>query len=691
MRPPAVLAPRVPAAAVSLLRAARSPVRPFARAGGVVARWGTPIGLALVLSAPATPAEKWPVISAEELPLTRPMVDPQADAEALFWEVRVEDAFTEGKGITSTLTHHVRVKVFTERGRESQSRIDLPYEDDQRIEAISARTISPEGQVVELPSSEIFDRELVKANRARLRVKTFVLRNVEVGSIVEYRWREFRGRGYRFRGIYELQRDIPSQRITYHVKPFEYRGWAPPLQCQAYNSVPTRLQPEEFGFHTTSVNRIPGYLEEPYMPPEREARKWMIVYYAEPSVTDPIERWRTVARNLARLDDELPSMARELKKTAAEIAGDARDPEERLRRIYTFCTTHIVNLESRASGLTDEERSRLRSNEHPRPTLEAGRGTGRDINLLFAALASAAGFEVRAARLGDRGFFHFRQSMLPGFLMASAVAVRLGDQWRFLDPGSPRLRFGMLRWQQEGIDVLVHEKGEALWLTTPLTPASGSGVSRTGVFRLLEDGTLEGEGRHEYSGHRDIERKGELEESSEEEGEREFRDQLKLRIPTAEVTEVKFEHPTSADTALVLHYRLRVPGYAKVTAKRLFIQPAVFQYGLGPRFGTSARRNAVDFHYPSFEDDSLVIELPPGYQLEQPDTPADYEMAGICHHRVTLGTTDGGRRLVYRRRFALDRYYFDRMSYPPLKQMFDSIHERDQHALALRQGGDTGP
>ncbi len=65
---------------------------------------------------------EWRPVSAEELAMKTPKVDPDADAEAIFWEVRVDDSSPD----ELALKHYVRVKIFTGRGREKYSKIDIP-------------------------------------------------------------------------------------------------------------------------------------------------------------------------------------------------------------------------------------------------------------------------------------------------------------------------------------------------------------------------------------------------------------------------------------------------------------------------------------------------------------------------------------------------------------------------------------
>jgi hypothetical protein len=102
--------------------------------------------LALSVPAPALAAfEEWKPVDPAELALKSPTVEKEADAEALFWEVRIDDN-PDGDLI---FNHYLRVKVFTDRGRESQSKIDLPfgnlYGGQVKIQDIAARTIKPDG------------------------------------------------------------------------------------------------------------------------------------------------------------------------------------------------------------------------------------------------------------------------------------------------------------------------------------------------------------------------------------------------------------------------------------------------------------------------------------------------------------------------------------------------------------------
>ena len=96
--------------------------------------------LALLLPA-AVFADDWKPVNPADLALKTPLVEPDADAEALSWEVRIDDSSPS----ELSLVHYLRVKIFTERGKDSQSKIDIPYYSTTRIRDVAAASLSPTG------------------------------------------------------------------------------------------------------------------------------------------------------------------------------------------------------------------------------------------------------------------------------------------------------------------------------------------------------------------------------------------------------------------------------------------------------------------------------------------------------------------------------------------------------------------
>jgi hypothetical protein len=382
----------------------------------------------------------------------------------------------------------------------------------------------------------------------------------------------------------------------------------------------------------------------------------------------------------------------DVKQTAATVTTDAKSPEEKLQKIYEFCRTKINNVSNDSSGMTPDERKKLKDNKSPSDTLKRGMGTAADVDLLFAALATASGFDARIALAPDRGDIFFDNDIraIPNayFLEPSNIAVNVEGKWKFFNPGLNYVPFGMLRWQEEGEQALVTDPKEPIWVDTPTSEPSKSLVKRRAHFRLTDDGAVEGDVQIEYTGQFAIERKEEIDDESEVQRETSLKEEIKDQMSAAEVSNVKIENVTDSVKPLVYSYHVRFPAYAQRTGKRLFLQPAFFQFGKGPMFVNDSRRYPIYFHYPWAEDDQVEYELPAGFALDNADAPAPFNGGAISDYKPSIAITSDNRRLIYKRSFFFGGggiVLFPVSSYGQLRSFFDQLNKRDNHTVALKQ------
>jgi len=633
--------------------------------------------------------DDWKPIEPAALALKNATVEKDADAEALFWEVRIDDS-PDGNLI---FNHYLRVKVFTDRGRESQSKIDIPfgnlYGGEVQIKDIAARTIKPDGSIVELAKKDIFERTIVKASGLKVKARSFAMPAVEPGCIIEYRWREVRvNRSANYVRL-QFQRDIPVQRVQYLIKPYDFTGLT--FNSITLHGTPTRWAREKNGFYSTTMTNMPAIHEESRMPPEDQVKIWMLVFYQKENIekVDADKYWLDLGRRFYEETKGLIKANDEVKQMATSLVADAKTDDEKIARLFEFCRTKIKNTSNDTSGLTPDERAKLKENKNPADTLKRAQGTTGDIDLLFAALANAAGFDARIAYSPDRGDLFFDKS-LPNqyFIDPQNIAVNVGGTWKFYNPGFNYVPLGMLRWQEEGEQALITDPRNPVWVRTPMAEHTQSLVKRNAKLTLSEDGTLEGDVRVEFTGHFAMERKEELDEESDTQREESLKEELKGQMSAAEFTDIKIENVTDHNKPFIYAYHVRFPGYAQRTGKRLFIQPAFFQHGIGPLFATASRQYDIYFHYAWSENDEVDINLPKGFALDNADAPAPFGSGAITEYKPNLAVTTDGSTLVYKRSFFFGgggTVLYPVQSYQQLKAYFDMVHKQDNHTVALKQ------
>jgi hypothetical protein len=246
----------------------------------------------------------------------------------------------------------------------------------------------------------------------------------------------------------------------------------------------------------------------------------------------------------------------------------------------------------------------------------------------------------------------------------------------------------MLDSNDEGVTALLCDPDKVIFETTPVSPADKSQVVRKGRFTLDPDGTLDGEVEEAFTGHEGIALKQKNAEKSADETDRDFREQLGKRLPTAEVSDLRWENLRTHEFPVGVHYKVHVPGYAEQAGKRLIAAPGYFQAGEPATLAADHRKLPIFFPFAHAEHDDVEITLPEGFELDHPSSPVDVaaQEKTIGAHYF-LGYKPAHRILSYKRDFVLGgngAISFQAASYPALKKRFALLHESDTHSLILK-------
>ncbi len=638
--------------------------------------------------------DEWRAISAEELAMKTAKVEADADAEAIFWEVKIDDSSDDDL----SLQHYVRVKVFTEHGCEKYGKFDIPFSKGKKIKDIAARVIKEDGTVVEIRKEEIFEREIIKANGLKVKAKSFAVPNLKPGVIVEYRYREVISDAGASGMHLRFQRDIPVQTMAYYYKPYNKKK----PDYQSYNFQDTKFIEADKGYWAAIRSNIPALKEEPQMPPEDQVVPWMLLQTVRLNISvqafgftisikdpgNPKLYWASVGSDKSFLVKFMNKSDKEVKRVAGEVTAAAQTDDEKMRKLYEYCQSQIHNT-SFDTSLTDEQRKKLPKNESLGDVIKHKTASAQFIDMLFGSMANSLGYETRIAFSGDRSEMFFNPEMTnESFIHPAAIAVKTGDKWKFFNPGTKFLPYGMLLWYEEAVWALLVGEKTYTWVQSPSTSHDQTTARRTGKFKLAEDGTLEGDAKIEYTGQSALTYRIEYYDDSDNKREEALKDDIKRRLSTAEVSNIKIENLEDPTKPLVQSFKLRVPQYAQKTGKRIFLQPSFFEYGEPSMFSSASRKYDVYFHYPWSQDDQIEIELPPGYTLDNAEKPGPFSAGNISQYKLDLGVTNDGRSLILHREFFFGgggNLVFPPGSYSQVKSLFDELHKKDEHTISLKQ------
>jgi Domain of Unknown Function with PDB structure (DUF3857) len=640
------------------------------------------IWFAITLAMPITvgAADEWQPILPQDLSMTSEPNAPGAAAIILYRQVDRDD----DRGFE---TDYVRVKILSESARDRYSILRLQYfAEQQTLEDIQARTIHTDGGIYSFDGSISDEPDGTQSGRAR-RAKILPLPKVEVGSIVEYRWR-MRMNGavsLSFITVYNsqwiLNDDLYTREAHFSLRVpgnFTVRySW--PMGLPAGTQPPAQSK----RVVTMQVHDVPAFASEELMPPVNMVRMRVDFNYSTGKpITDPDAFWGRFSKVAARLIDDYAGHSGAMNKALATIVDPGDSDETKLRKIYarvqqihndSYFPPAITVLPPGSFVERTDDVADIWDHQH---------AYGWQLTWLFLGLVRAAGFEADPVALATRDRLLFNKTVLvEGQMNADLVRVKLGGKDIFADPGAPFTPFGALPWNETAVEALRMTKDGGDWIATPLPPASASRIIRRATLQVSSDGTLRGSVTVRYSGiDAQLVRLRERAEDGEART-KYLEGQLKAAIPAA--SDVKLTNApdwSRDDVDLVAEYTLKIDGWAQGAGQHTLFTVGIFSARERDLFTHDARVQPIYFDFPYQHTDQVDIALPPDLKVDAlpESTYAEFETA---YYSSSAERTKAGLHLT--RDLSSELLLVPAKFYPQIRNFYQSVRAGDAEQMVL--------
>ncbi|MDQ8203322.1 DUF3857 and transglutaminase domain-containing protein [Pelagicoccus sp. SDUM812003] len=625
-------------------------------------------------------AYNWDDVPLEELASTECSFDPEAPAEVLFKEVIYD--LDERK--VRTIKTHLRTKIYEESALDQARRTKIWYADFFKASGINARVIKPDGSYIEIEKDDVVSQTEKKSNGRRTRSTTISIPKVEVGDIVEYRFRLILDEGYFLpKDEVAFQEAWPIRRLELKMKPyFPYSSgfkWAS-FRCE-------RGMEKRGDFYEISMTNQPGYPEEPYQAPDSDARSWFL-FYGVTTTKNGDDFWKSEGKRLFREMSSDTKVDKEVQALADELSEGKKSKEEMLRAFYDYCVSDLINSSyGEADRLTQDEREDLQDKWDAGKVIRKGYGTPNGINKVFCALAQAKGVDARIAACGDRSEYAFKRLVenVEVALPHTIVAIKNGDGWDFHNPASKYIPFGQLDWIHDGVTALIPDKKKLIFVTTPEASPTENRAWFEGDFDLSANGDLEGSLVLKANGNQALIFKQMLHGKSDADRVDTIEEVLKEGWSNCQIDGVSLSGMEAPADPVRIACRIKIPAYAESVGQRLFLQPNVEERYSESRFPSQTRKTELFFDFKYLDESSVVIRLPEGYELEAPSAPRPLVVESFYTYEPRLSLNRKSNELIYTRRFEFMGNRYDARAYPIIKSAFDDLLAQDHHTLTLKR------
>jgi transglutaminase-like putative cysteine protease len=625
--------------------------------------------------------DDWQPVTPEELNLKYDAAHPYS-AVILYHEETSDDNRRHA-------VSYYRLKVLTEAGRERAS-VVIPYRDDfTHIIDVKGRTISPSGAITPF-EGKAFDTTVVKGKNLKVKAKRFALPNVQVGSIIEYRYTEYWDY-WLLAPHWILQEELPQLRakftfIPYHGS-FDITNSEGETENRVYSYVSGDVPKDAVIKHTPQdnleleVRNMPPFQEEDLAPPSDLLKMRVDFYYGGVNLDKPANFWKSRGKSWNRQVEKFIGNSGDVAAAARALVMPADTPEQMARKIYARIQK-MKNLSYSPEYIPPT--SKDQKEDTAEDILRKESGYSQDLTRLFVAMARSMGVKAYAMRIArrDRTFF---QVQIPNWrqLAAEIAVVSLPDGKEiFVDPGTPFAPFGMLDWRHslsEGVRQM--PDGSTTMAKTPVANYTNAITQRVARLTLSSDGAATGKIRLVWMGQEGLTRRLSALQTDEAGRKKEFEDELTSLLPSgAVVTTESITGFENSDENLSVLFKVELPGFASVVGKRLLFPTGLFQANSRNLFVSEQRKFPVYLSYPYRAIDDLQITLPSEYTLEaMPQTPPLQTDFSIYKCQRTLK----GNTVSMTRDFAIAGVGFPLKDYPELRKFFSGVSDGDGQQVAL--------
>lgn len=626
-------------------------------------------------------AYNWDEISQEELSSTECSFDPDAAAEVLFKET-IYDLDERNVRIIKT---HLRTKVYEESALDRARRTKFWYSTYFKTQGINARVVKPDGSYIEVDKDDIVSEMERRSNGNNIRSTTISVPQVEVGDIVEYRYRLILDEGYYLpKDELKFQEQWPIRRLELKMKPYSPTGLG--FKWASHRCGKPMTQGKG-GFYEITLENQLGYPDEPYQAPEDDAKSWFTFYNVNSRSTGDAF-WKNESKRLFREMNSDTKADKVVEEKAAELAKGLKTKEEKLSAFYAYCVNDLVNAaHGKADRLTQEQREDLNDKWSASKVISNGYGTTRNINTVFCALAQTLGFDARVAVCADRSTYSFTKALedVEIALPHSIVAIKNGKKWNFYNPAAKYIPFGQLDWLHDEVTALIPDKKELILVKTQAASPVENLARFEGNFELSETGDLSGSVVMTALGNSGLMLKQLLDGKTAEDRVDTIKDAMGDYWANSEIENVVAIGADDPFTDLKITCDISIPGYAESVGSRLFLQPNVEERYAEPQFPSTTRKTDIFFDFKYLNETHVEIALPEGFALEAPSAPHPLQVEGFYTYEPKLSFKPTSNTLVYSRRFEFVGNRYLAKAYPAVKAAFDNLLSQDQHVLTLKR------
>lgn len=597
---------------------------------------------------------------------------PQAGALILFCDEKIE--ITPQNTQVSYL--HYLIKILNERGIEDFSETHIDYDSTyEKVELEYARTIKPDGTVVEVGSRHIRDVSKYLNFPLYSNARAYIISFPEIteGASIEYKLKIYRNQLINkkdFMISYPVQASEPIIAANFYIDlPSDKTLYIKTLNNQ-YNNFGANLQPQiqkenNRLIYSWQFRDIPQIMPESHMPPNVEVNPTLLISTFS-NWQDIYTWWWDLAKDKIKPDAAI-------KDKVSQLTKDLNSSQDKIRAIYNFCAQKIryVAVEYGQAGYEPHFVSDIFKNKY---------GDCKDQAILLITMLKEAGFKAYPVLIPTKGYYNLNPDFPVVFFNHCIAAVLIEDKVVFLDPTVETCAFGDLPADDQDRRVLVFKEDGYEIKNTPLFLAEHNLIKQSLNMKINNDETIAAQKSVFTYGIYEQAQRSWLLYTPPELIEETIKERLQEVSIGAKLDSYNIKNLETLNLPVVLSYAFKGPEYLVVAGSfRIMPQLATIDTSLVAK---DKRKYPIDFGILDMRETIFEIEFPSNFAIKYIPQSLTQDSPWL---KFSVEYSRKDNKLYFRQKIELKKTYVSQVEYPDFKNFFEGLAKKIKQRIVFEK------
>lgn len=583
-------------------------------------------------------------------------------------------------------------KILRPEGRE-YGRVRADMSSETRIVSMHAWCIPAQGKDYEVKDKDAMETSLTGLENGELvsdvKSKIMLVPAPDPGNLIGYEI-ESEMQPYVLQDFWFVQSEIPAreQHYTLQLAPgWEYRA----VWLNHEEIAPVANGDKQFQWTFSNAKAI---RPEERMPPIPGVASFMVIsLFPDNGKNAGFKDWNSMGKWEEGLASGRRDPSPEIKQKVSEITSGAATPLAKMNALATFMQKEIryVAIQLGIGGWQP----------HAAPDVFIHRyGDCKDKATLLSAMLHEIGVDsyyldintergvISPETPATRWFDHVILAIkLPDGVSSPSLKMvmdhpKLGKLLIF-DPTDEYTPFGELHGVLQGSYALLVAPGGGELVKVPQLPSENSGIRRIARFSLTPSGTLSGQVTDTRVGDQAAEMRHALKSVNNEiDRIKPIETLLGQSLPNFSITKASIANLQDRGLPFGYNFSFTAAAYAKSAGNLLIVRPRVFGTKSSGLLETKEpRRFPVVFDGPRRDTDTVEIEMPAGYEIDDLPPPVDLDYSFASYHSKTEAN---GNILKYTRSFEIKELSVPMNKMEELKKFYRVIASDERNTAVLK-------